>query len=103
MENQHRHIKGYRVLSAHEIALMNRIKEHEAVTLLLVREVQSHVANTAPSGIPISPDGVVDECAAQEYERFHNAEPGRWAAIAKTDFQTGFMALVRAVAQPATP
>jgi hypothetical protein len=28
------------------------------------------------------------------------AEPLRWAAIAKTDIQTGFMALVRAVAQP---
>lgn len=26
----------------------------------------------------------------------------RWAAIARTDLQTGFMALIRAVAQPET-
>ena len=33
--------------------------------------------------------------------RYVAAEPERWAAIGKTDIQTGIMALVRAVAQPA--
>ena len=36
----------------------------------------------------------------REYNRFMAAEPMRWAAIGKTDIQTGIMALVRAVAQP---
>jgi hypothetical protein len=33
-------------------------------------------------------------------EHLSNTTPYRWAAIAKTDIQTGTMALVRAVAQP---
>ena len=36
----------------------------------------------------------------RELRRFDRAEPQRWAAIGKTDIQTGIMALVRAVAQP---
>ena len=35
-----------------------------------------------------------------EFRRFEAAEPLRWAAIGKTDIQTGLMALTRAVAQP---
>ena len=40
------------------------------------------------------------EVGSVEFERFCDAEPLRWAAIGKTDIQTGIMALVRAVAQP---
>lgn len=40
------------------------------------------------------------EAPSEEYSRFLKAEPARWAAIAKTDIQTGVMALVRAIAQP---
>ena len=39
--------------------------------------------------------------AQAELARFDRAEPFRWAAIGKTDIQTGLMAMVRAVAQPA--
>lgn len=39
--------------------------------------------------------------AKAEFNRFHAAEPFRWAAIGKTEIQTGIMAMVRAVAQPA--
>jgi len=35
-----------------------------------------------------------------ELDRLQLAQPARWAAIARTDIQTGVMALVRAVAQP---
>lgn len=73
MDNQHRHIKGYRELSESEIAVINRIKEQGCVLSTLVEDVKN---------IP-----GVDQ---------------RWAAMGKTDLQTGIMFLTRAVAQPTT-
>ncbi|MCY1457050.1 hypothetical protein D9M71_743090 [compost metagenome] len=53
------------------------------------------------NGVPYTEHtGGTDEC--HEYRRFVAAEPQLWAAIGKTDIQTGIMALVRAVAQPTT-
>jgi hypothetical protein len=37
-----------------------------------------------------------------ELERLDAAEPMRWLAMAKTDFQTALMNLTRAVVQPTT-
>lgn len=93
MENQHRKIAGYQDLSQVEIDLMNRIKAHEAATMVLLRDVNTHLTAQRSRS----------EGESAEWDRFLNAEPGRWAAIARTDLQTGFMALVRAVAQPVTP
>ena len=73
MENQHRHIKGYRELSADEIALMNRIKQKGLELEALVRQLRE------------SPG--LDQ---------------RWISIGATDLQTGLMALTRGVAQPAS-
>lgn len=73
MENQHRHIKGYRELIAEEITLMNEIKERGAKLGELVEWLR------ATPGI--------DQ---------------RWVSIGATDLQTGLMALTRAVAQPTT-
>jgi hypothetical protein len=73
MENQHRKIAGYRELSAEEIALMNECK----AVAETVRELHARIA--AAPGID-----------------------GRAAAIAKTELQTGFMWLVRSIAQPTT-
>lgn len=71
MDNQHKHITGYRDLSQDEIDVMNAIKKTgEALR------------------------GFLDEVAA-----FGDTDP-RWVAIARTDFQTGLMALTRAVAKP---
>lgn len=92
MENQHRKIKGYRELSQEEINLMNRIKEKGAELLEL------HTELTLMLGVQRLDKS---QGAADEFERFSAAEPARWAAIGKTDIQTGIMALVRAVAQPA--
>lgn len=89
MENQH--IKGYRDLSAEEIALINRAKVLEAQTLALQADVAKHINAQFTNAKP-DPD---------EMNRMVKAEPARWAALAKTDLQFGFMALVRAVAQPA--
>ena len=71
MENQHRQIKGYRELSAEEIALMNEIKQQGVALGELVAKLRE--AKTL--------------------------DP-RWISVGATDLQTGLMALTRAVAQP---
>ncbi len=71
MDNQHRKITGYRELTQRDIDVMNKIKAKGAELDALVQEVQA---------IP-----EVDQ---------------RWASIAKTDLQTGLMALTCAVAKP---
>mgnify|MGYP001569106051 FL=1 len=71
MENQHRQIKGYRELNEAEIAAMNEIKTKGAELGELVAKLKAT-------------DGL-DQ---------------RWVSIGATDFQTGLMALTRAVAQP---
>lgn len=96
MENQHRKIKGYRELSQQEIDLMNRIKAKEGELLALQAEVVSIVNEQAQCR------GLSGDAAIAERDRLKAAEPMRWAAIAKTDIQTGIMALVRAIAQPSS-
>ncbi len=109
MENQHRKISGYRELIPEEIDLMNRIKAKGTELLALQAELAGRLetdlglkglaAQKAQAGTGFDAyQGASDE--AQEFRRFIAAEPQRWAAIAKTDIQTGIMALVRAVAQP---
>ena len=71
MENQHKHIKGYRDLSEKEISLMNKIKDAGTLLGLLCDEL---------NGLP-------------DLDK-------RWLSIGKTDLQKGIMSLVRAVAQP---
>lgn len=73
VDNQHKKITGYRDLSESEIALMNEIKVKAAECGDLIARLK----NT--SGL--------DQ---------------RWVSIGTTDLQTGFMALVRSVAQPTT-
>lgn len=96
MENQHRKIQGYRELGQEEIDLMNRIKAKGAEMLglqselMLLLDAQKNANSVMENA---------DETA--EFLRFQAAEPLRWASIGKTDIQTGIMALVRAVAQPA--
>ena len=70
MDNQHKLIKGYRDLSPEEVHAMNRIKE---------------VGNMIGE--------IVDRLSEEDVDK-------RWLAIAKTDLQKGFMALVRSVAKP---
>lgn len=104
MENQHRKIAGYRELSQEEIDLMNRIKakgaelmalQGELVTMLKQHEIAKFRA--------VDQANTSEQAAIERFEldRFNLAEPFRWASIGKTDIQTGIMALVRSVAQPA--
>lgn len=71
VDNQHKQIKGYRDLSQEEIDLMNEVKN-----------ISSHVGALAER---IQAKDGIDK---------------RWASIAITDLQKGFMALVRSIARP---
>jgi hypothetical protein len=74
VDNQHQKIKGYRNLSIADIDDTNAAK--------------------------VLAEQVGDLCKKFEMER-PNVDK-RWLAIAKTDLQKGFMALVRSIARPET-
>lgn len=99
MENQHRKIKGYRELSQTEVDLMNQIKTKGAEMLALHGQLVEMLQQACDEKRHAALESSSNTDA--ELNRFMNAEPLRWAAIGKTDIQTGVMALVRAVAQPA--
>lgn len=95
MDNQHQLIKGYRDLSAEEVALRNRIKEEGGRLQGLLEEVRKHVTEQFDRA------HMQDVGAAGvEVKRLRAANPYGWCAIAEKDLQTGLMALTRAVAQP---
>lgn len=73
VDNQHKQIKGYRDLTELEIGAMNDCKSVAIEVGILCDKV---------AGM----DGV----------------DKRWHAIAKTDLQKGFMALIRSIAKPET-
>jgi len=73
MDNQHKHIKGYRDLTEEEVQAMNDVKAKAEEVGQLIEKLE----NT---------EGL-DQ---------------RWVAVAKTDLQKGFMAAVRSIAQPTT-
>lgn len=79
MKDQHKQIKGYRDLSQYEINLMNEVKQ-------LAEEVGALVERVDTMG-NFGDNGEVDH---------------RWASIARTHLQEGFMALTRSIARPTT-
>lgn len=87
MDNQHRKISGYRELSQEEIDLMNEVKALGPVIEAVLLKVVQHVY-VQRTGLD------------NNEERLNDATPERFAALAKTDFQTALMYLTRAVAQP---
>lgn len=83
-------ITGYRNLSPDEIGLMNKIKARGTDIEALLILVREHLAQQRA-------------CADDlDLQRLKACEPERWAAMARTDFQTALMKLTRAVAQPTT-
>ncbi|ECZ5235296.1 TPA: hypothetical protein ACNEJR_003734 [Escherichia coli] len=117
-------IIGYRQLTDAEIDLMNRLKTKGAELLALHDEVLKHVNDRANSlwaaeqnagVLARAKEGklgeeaehaeavLAHEQALAAFEAIQRAEPFRWAAIGRTDIQTGMMALIRAVAQPDSP
>ena len=93
MDNQHRKIDGYRELSQAEIDMMNTIKSMGPQMEELLAQVAAHVQEQRKTAHAAGDQGV-------ENSRMDRAQPERWAAIARTHFQEGLMALTRAVAQP---
>ena len=84
MDNQHKHIAGYRDLTLDDVNLMNTIKAKEGEIAGLVRVVQGNNGLASKAG----PDA---------------NEAARQIAIARTEFEHAFMRLVRAVARPLSP
>lgn len=76
MDNQHKKIAGYRDLTQAEIDLMNEIKAAEENVASLFQRVADLAKQDGDNGA------------------------GRWASIARTDLETGFMFLLKAVARP---
>lgn len=99
MENQHQKIKGYRELSQEEIDLMNEIKVIGSQVQAVIEKVQNHISTQRYNCKCDAGQQVHD---LDEWDRLESATPERFAAMAKTEFQTGLMYLVRAVAQPTT-
>lgn len=108
MENQHRKIVGYRELTQDDIDLMNRIKAAGRELLVLHDAVVARIKSDRVAAETVRREGIsaADQAEQETLQGSVDhilsgvAEPERWAAIAKTDLQTGVMALVRAVAQP---
>jgi len=87
-------LTGYRQLNADEAAMMNEVKEWGARFEALVERVRGHVAYQQAEA--------KEQPTATEVHRLRNAEPERWAAMARTDAQVAVMKLCRAIAQPAS-
>ncbi|MEX3725398.1 hypothetical protein AB3504_19655 [Acinetobacter baumannii] len=97
MDNQHRKINTYRELTQEEVDLMNEIKALGPQIQSIIRKVQSHVSTQRYN---CKCDAGQQVHNVDEWDRLEAATPERFAAMAKTEFQTGLMYLVRAVAQP---
>ena len=96
MDNQHRKISGYRELNQDEIDLMNEIKALGPAIEDVLLKVHKHIEGQRVTTLP-NLGAAADQQALQ---RLNDATPERFAALAKTDFQTALMYLTRAVAQP---
>lgn len=105
MDNQHRKIAGYRELSQADIDMMNTIKAMGPQMEMLLASVGEHIAQCRHPALTEA-DALADLEGRPRpdfnatRERIDRAQPERWAAIARTHFQEGLMALTRAVAQP---
>lgn len=110
MDNQHRQIKGYRELTQYEIDVMNAVKQlgvamqeqltNVSVGITAQRNYVKRKQEEAEGASTVDVAATLMGEAAQETRRLDEAQPERWAAIARTHFQEGLMALTRAVAQP---
>lgn len=88
-------VTGYRQLSAEEAQLMNEVKALGLKIEGHLSMVQSHLRTQAVNAASnTATDG------GAEVDRIQKTQPERWVSIARTDFQTGLMALTRAIAQP---
>lgn len=103
MENQHKKISGYRDLTQAEIDLMNKIKAKGAELGDLIDEVKNHIRTQRAACLEkVEAEFAIKTVVKDQdaFDQLEKAEPERFAAMAKTELQTGLMYLTRAVAQP---
>jgi hypothetical protein len=116
MQDQHKHIKGYRDLSPVEIDLMNRAKELGPQIEALTKEIRDHLlaqisaVNARIDELTVEPDDEPADVAEvrfaelqqqrDELNRLTAAEPMKWLYHGRTDLQVGLMKIVRSIAQP---
>lgn len=93
MQDQHTKITGYRDLSQAEIDLMNEIKATEVVVAELFGRVASLAAERSTAN-PAAPRGPIAHI---------EIEACRQRSVARQEFESAFMRLVRSVARPASP
>lgn len=82
-------------LTAADLDLLDNIAELGMRIDLHLTLVKNHIATQYAAERSV--DTVTDALRALDA-----AEPNRWLALAKTDFQTALMKLTRAVVQPTT-
>lgn len=95
LKDQHTKIKGYRDLSQEEIDLMNLIKDTANLVETALYQIQQHIIEQNKRAFSITNN-------EDEQQRIFQAEAYEWYVDAKKELQTGFMKLVRSVAQPTT-
>lgn len=104
MENQHRMIKTYRELNSDEIALMNECKEMEAQVEDLLSRIRAKLVEQRDAACDVLRASHSEEAAINDAQAVMNrhaeTEPLRWIDLARNDLQSGFMKLIRSVAQP---
>ena len=100
MENQHRHVDGYRELTPAELALMNEVKAKG-------RELEALFGKLSALTPRLRDNALLNGSAAyQTAEGLALEAPGavwvdaRWLAIGRTELQQGLMAWTRAIARP---
>ena len=103
MDNQHRHINGYRELSQEEIDLMNQIKAKGEELRALVQKIEA-ISIPPLQAIEAPPDGTSNELAAGLPLSIttDGDHPAFWLRWADSSFRAGIMYAVRAVAQPSS-
>ncbi len=97
MDNQHKHITGYRDLTEDEVALMNEVKAKAAEVGSLVEKLRGRLPAFKIEGNPVQ---VGDQTLVAVSDEAY--ETDRWMTIGQDHLQQGFMALTRAVARPTT-
>lgn len=98
MDNQHKKIKGYRDLSADEIALMNDIKDMAEQ----VRKLCARLDNIMLDEVSLIHE--IQKDPEEQIEDYVNVsghnQAVQWLDSGRLDLQVGFMKLVRSVARP---
>lgn len=103
MQDQHKHITGYRDLTAEEIGLMNEGKALAEQVGALVEKLEGTIGRSTGLAEALESSEVEPERLDAMLAAAGDAyESRRWLEIGKGHLQQGFMALTRAIAKPTT-